>query len=403
MNIVATKNVTSPVCDIDAYATSTLLDREPLQRAVRETAPVVWMPQNGVYATGRYDEIREVLANWQTFQVGGGIGWPNYYKEKPWRPPANPTETDPPHHDAPRRVLSEVLGMRTLRRLRESWMAEADSLVDEVLLRGPELDGMKDLAAAYPLKVFADAVGLPAEGRSNLLAYGDLVFNAFGPQNELFHQNARRLSELSEWVATMCQRENLRAGSLGATIWESSDRGEILPEQASLTVRSLLSAGIDTTIHGIAALLHAFATHPEQWAILKNDPSLARHAFDEIVRWASPFQVVFHTTSEAVDLGGLSVGKHEKVMLLLGAANRDPRHWDNPDVFDITRDPSGHLGFGMGLHQCVGQHVARLEAEALLRALVARVNRIELAGEPARGINNTLAVWERVPLRLELA
>lgn len=293
--------------------------------------------------------------------------------------------------------------MRTLRRLRESWMAEADSLVDEVLSRGPLLDGMKDLATVYPLRVFADAVGLPVKDRGNLLHYGDLVFNAFGPRNELFHKNARRLSELTEWVTIMCQRENLRAGGLGARIWESSDRGEILPEQAALTVRSLLSAGIDTTIHGIAALLHAFATHPEQWAALKNDPSLARHAFDEIVRWACPFQVVFHTTAKTVEFGGLSIGKHEKVMLLLGAANRDPRHWDNPDVFDITRDPSGHLGFGMGLHQCVGQHVARLEAEALLGALVARVDRIELAGEPARGINNTLAVWERVPLRLELA
>lgn len=403
MNTVTTKNVTPPTCDIDAYSISTLLDREPLQLAVRETAPVVWMSQNGVYATGRYDETREILANWETFQVGGGIGWPNYYKDKPWRPPANPTETDPPHHDAPRRVLSEILGMRTLRRLRESWRAEADSLVDEVLSQGSDLDGMKDLAAAYPLRVFADAVGLPVEGRSNLLAYGDLVFNAFGPPNELFHKNARRLLELTEWVTTMCQRENLRSGGLGAQIWESADRGEILPEQAALTVRSLLSAGIDTTVHGIAALLHAFATHPEQWTALKNDPSLARHAFDEIVRWASPFQVVFHTTANKVEFGGLSMGKHEKVMLLLGAANRDPRRWDNPDVFDITRDPSGHLGFGMGLHQCVGQHVARLEAEALLGALVERVDRIELADEPIRGINNTLAVWEHVPLRLHLA
>ena len=99
----------------------------------------------------------------------------------------------------------------------------------------------------------------------------------------------------------------------------------------------------------------------------------------------------------------VEIDKHEKILLLLGAANRDPRHWDNPDDFDITRDPSGHLGFGMGIHQCVGQHIARLEAESLLHALVARVERIELAGEPVRGLNNTLAVWERVPLRMHLA
>lgn len=399
----ADKNAAVPVCTMDAYALETLQDREPLQRAVRETAPVVWMPQNGIYATGRYEEIRMLLSDWQSFQVGGGIGISNYYKEEPWRPPANPTETDPPHHDAPRRVLSEILGMRTLRHLRESWRQEAEVLVEEALARGPVLDGMKDLAKAYPLKVFPDAIGLPEHDRDNLLAYADLVFSAFGPKNELFQRNAQRLSELSEWVTEICQRHNLSEEGLGMKIWAAVDRGELLPEQAPLMVRSLISAGIDTTIHGIASLLHAFALYPDQWQLLREDPSLARPAFDEMVRWASPFQNVFHTTSRAVTFGGVEIDKHEKILMLLGAANRDPRHWDNPDDFDITRDPSGHLGFGMGIHQCVGQHIARLEAESLLHALVARVERIELAGEPVRGLNNTLAVWKRVPLRMHLA
>ncbi|MDC3729209.1 MULTISPECIES: cytochrome P450 [Rhodococcus] len=386
--------------DIDPYSPEDLLDRSRIQHEIREAAPVVYLNTHGVYATGRYDTIREVFADWPHYQVGAGVGLANFHTEKPWRPRANPTETDPPEHDAPRRVLTEVLGMRALRRLRDHWIDEAEKAVDRVLAQGPEVDAMADLAAAFPLKVFPDAVGLPAENRENLLAYGDLVFNAFGPQNEHFHRGAARLSELSQWVTTLCQRESLNPDGFGAKIWEAADRGEITQDQAPLVVRSLLSAGIDTTVHGVAAILHAFATHPDEWQKLRSEPQLVRRAFDEAVRWASPLQFVFHTTSKPVELEGVQIDKHSKVMLVVGAGNRDPRRWDDPDRFTLDRDPSGHLGFGMGLHQCVGQHVARLEAEALLTVLVDRISDIQLAGTPIRGVNNTLQTWKTLPVKL---
>ncbi|MGF7123183.1 cytochrome P450 [Rhodococcus sp. AG1013] len=386
--------------DIDPFALENLLDRSRVQQEIRETAPVVYLNAYGVYATGRYDTIREVFADWPTYQVGAGVGLANFHTEKPWRPKANPTETDPPEHDAPRRVLTDVLGMRALRRLREHWLEEAEEVVDRVLARGPEVDAMKDLASAFPLKVFPDAVGLPPENRDNLLAYGDLVFNAFGPQNEHFHRGAARLSELSQWVATLCERESLSPDGFGARIWEASDRGELTADQAPLVVRSLLSAGIDTTVHGVAAILHAFATHPDEWQRLRSEPQLVRRAFDEAVRWASPLQFVFHTTAKAVELEGVQLGKHSKILLVIGAGNTDPRRWEDGDRFTLTRDPSGHLGFGMGLHQCVGQHVARLEAEALLTVLAEKVKTIELAGVPERGVNNTLQTWKTLPVRL---
>lgn len=386
---------------IDPYSPENLLDRTQVQHQVRESAPVVYLDALGVYATGRYDTIREVFANWPHFQVGAGVGLSNFHKEKPWRPKANPTETDPPEHDASRRVLTEVLGMRTLRKLREKWLAEAEELVDSVLAGGTtDIDAMADLAAAFPLKVFPDAVGLPEDNRIDLLAYGDLVFNAFGPQNEHFLRGAARLSELSQWVTTLCQRENLSPDGFGSAIWAAADRGEIDLEQAPLVVRSLLSAGIDTTVHGVAGILHAFATHPHEWEELRANPSLARRAFDEAVRWASPLQYVFHTTAEALELEGTAIGKHEKIMLVIGGGNRDPRRWDDPDEFTLARDPSGHVGFGMGLHQCVGQHVARLEAEVLLTVLAERVARIELTATPERGVNNTLQTWKNLPMRL---
>nr|WP_240896171.1 cytochrome P450 [Kineococcus siccus] len=130
---------------------------------------------------------------------------------------------------------------------------------------------------------------------------------------------------------------------------------------------------------------------------------MARVAFDEAVRWASPVQVFFRTATGEVRIGGAVVGDGEKILMFLGAANRDPRRWDRPDEFDLTRDPSGHVGFGMGLHQCVGQHVARLEAEAVLGALLERVGSLDLAGTPRRHLNNTMRAWGSLPLRVRRA
>lgn len=111
-------------------------------------------------------------------------------------------------------------------------------------------------------------------------------------------------------------------------------------------------------------------------------------------------QTFFRTTTEPVEIGGEQLPAGAKVMLPLASANRDPRRWRGPDEFDPSRDPSGHVGFGMGIHQCVGQHLARLESEALLTALARRVTAIELAGEPVRHLNNTLRAWESLPIRI---
>jgi cytochrome P450 len=248
--------------------------------------------------------------------------------------------------------------------------------------------------------VFPDAVGLGPDGRENLLPYGNMAFNSFGPVNDLVRADAHRVAELSAWVNAQCAREALTDNGFGARIWAAADRGDLTRAQAPLVVRSLLTAGVDTTVHGLAACLYAFATHPEQWQRLRERPELARVAFDEAVRWQSPVQTFFRTATTDVTIAGALVPEGTKILMFLGAANRDPDRWDDPDRFDLTRDPSGHVGFGMGIHQCVGQHVARLEAETLLTALAARVEHIELTATPRRHLNNTLRSWASLPVRV---
>ena len=142
------------------------------------------------------------------------------------------------------------------------------------------------------------------------------------------------------------------------------------------------------------------STHPVAWRALAEQPGLARAAYDEAVRWASPVQIFFRTARGHVDLAGTTIPDGEKLLLFYGAANRDPRHWADPDVYDLGRDPSGHVGFGFGLHQCVGQHVARLEGECLLQALAERVSHLEATAEATAVPNNSLRGFSSVPLRL---
>ncbi|MET7442286.1 cytochrome P450 [Streptomyces sp. NPDC005496] len=401
----------SPVIDLptptsaaDPFAAEHLENPEPLHRALREAGPVVHLTRYNVHALARYREVHAALVDWQNFQSGAGVGLADFRREKPWRTPSLLLEADPPHHDAPRRVLREILAPPVLRRLSETWQRVADELVETVLAeRGPRFDAFEALAVAFPLRVFPDAVGLGPEGRENLLPYGNMAFNAFGPANELVTADAHRAAGLTTWVNARCAREALGEDGFGARIWAAADRGELTHEQAPLVVRSLLTAGVDTTVHGLAATLHAFATHPDSWQRLRERPGLARVAFDEAVRRQSPVQTFFRTATTDVTIAGTVVPEGSKVLMFLGSANRDPARWTDPDRFDLTRDPSGHVGFGMGIHQCVGQHVARLEAETLLTALVRKVDRIEPDGDPRRHLNNTLRSWASLPVRIRPA
>ncbi|WP_433383617.1 cytochrome P450 [Actinoplanes sp. CA-142083] len=385
---------------LDPFGHEVLEDPAEFHATIREAGAVVHLERYDVYAMGRYEHVHAALTDWQGFQSGAGVGLSNFRYEKPWRPPSLLLEADPPRHDAPRTVLTRILGQRALRRLRTQWMDDASELVDSVLAAGPSFDVVTALAAAFPLRVFPDAVGIPRDGRENLLPYGDHLFNAFGPHNDLVAAGAPRVAELSAWVNAQCARDVLTPDGFGARIWAAADHGDITHEQAPLVVRSLLSAGVDTTVHGLAAVLYAFATTPGAWQRLRAEPALARVAFDEAVRWESPVQTFFRTATTDIKVDDTIVPDGKKILMFLGAANRDPRRWPDPDRFDLDRDPSGHVGFGMGIHQCVGQHVARLEAEALLTALAARVSDITLDGSPVRHHNNTLRAWESLPVRV---
>ncbi|HTG07309.1 MAG TPA: cytochrome P450 [Bradyrhizobium sp.] len=388
-----------PGLDVDPFAIQFFENPFPTHAALREAGPLVHLDKWSVYAVARYAEVHRVLNDPLTFCSSRGVGLSDFAKEKPWRPPSLILEADPPAHTRTRAVLSRVLSPAVMKQIRHGFAAAAEAKIDELLAKG-SFDAVADLAEAYPLSVFPDAVGLKQEGREHLLPYAGVVFNAFGPPNQLRQTAIERSQPHQAYVQEQCQRDNLAPGGFGACIHARVDAGDITAAEAPMLVRSLLSAGIDTTVNGIGAAIYCLARFPEEFARLRSDPSLARNAFEEAIRFESPVQTFFRTTTKDVEISGCKVGVGEKILMFLGAANRDPRRWSDPDRYDITRKTSGHVGFGSGIHMCVGQLVARLEGEVMLAALARKVAAIEMSGPVKRRYNNTLRGLESLPITL---
>jgi cytochrome P450 len=394
------------VVSLDPYSDESTSDQLAAHDELREAGEVVYLEKYGVYASGRFDIVDQLFREWQSFEVGSGIGLVNLRKETSGFPmgarygQTSIIESDPPWHDPLRRAASTVIGPRKLRALRPIWMAEANTLIDGLTDRD-RIDGASEIAHVFPQHVFPDALGIRSKEREDLALFGAFLFNQSGPPNELSHHMEDRIPAIREWIAEHTRREALVPGGIATDIWEAGDRGEINYEQASAIVFSLLAAGIDTTVNGISAAIVSLARHPDQYERVREDPSLTRIAIDEALRVESPVTAMFRAATTDVELGGITIPAGEKIFLSIPGANRDPRRWDRPTEFDLDRDPSGHLGFGIGIHQCVGQHVARLEAESIITAIARRATSLELAGDVVMQPNNRMRIFKSIPLAVE--
>jgi cytochrome P450 len=395
------KNI--PILNIDPFSAETLANPRPYQQALREAGPVVWLSHYGFYAVGGYEEVAAVLSDWKTFTSARGVGTTDLAKQAPWwGERAVLIESDPPRHNEIKAHVMKVYNPRAVADLGVEFKRQADALLDEVLAKGT-FDGHKDIAAPYPLKVFGDALGIDRENRDILLTFGDLVFNNFGPKNEIVEKawdTANKVGAV-DWMRSRTAKEAVKEGSLGQQLHDLSDTGELTPAESANVMRGQLAAGVDTTVAAIGYTLYCFAKNPDQFELVRNDPSLAVKAFEEAVRLLSPLQTILRTTTTDTEIGGLPVRADHKIIISNAAANRDPRKFENPEKFDVTRNVTGHVGFGRGVHTCVGMHVAKLEAEQLLTSLAERTTAISLNGPIEFKLNNTVRSLVKLPLSVK--
>ncbi|MEZ5726725.1 MAG: cytochrome P450 [Burkholderiaceae bacterium] len=388
-----------PSWDVDPYSADNLTDRTYFD-ALRSKGPFAYLSRYGMLACGRYDVTREVFSDHVRFVSSRGVGVSDFGLEEPWRPPSIILEVDPPYHTRTRRVIMRALSPKVARELRDAFKADAERLIDAVVAKG-EIEAVTDIAEAFPTKVFPEAVGIKDPDAKMLVEFGSIVFNAIGPENELRNRAMARNKVVMPWILERCSRERLTPDGIGASFFEAADAGEITEHEAGMLVRSLLSAGVDTTVTGIGNALWCLANNPQEYEKLKADPEgLALPAFEETLRYTSPVQAFCRTAAVDTEVAGIRIEEGSKILCVLGAANMDPEHWEAPEKFDISRQAAGHLALGVGVHVCVGQNIARAEGRAVLRALAERVDRIELTGEPTWRPNNAIHGLDRMPLRL---
>jgi 4-methoxybenzoate monooxygenase (O-demethylating) len=388
-----------PSTDIDMFSAESVRNARHVDDRLREMAPVVFLERENIAMLGRYEHVSKGLVDWKAFSS----------TSRPWHDPNSVRPEilltdDPPRHTQVRAVIGRALSPKAMKQMEDAFRREAEVLVDDLLGHaGEEIDAVSGITALYVHKVLPDLMGLPTEGREAMTPFGNAVWATMGPMNDLFHEAMAQAGDSFEWVDKACSRESVRPDSLGGEMYAAADRGEISEQDAKLLTLTILSAGSDTTVITMANTLNAFARFPEQYQILRDDPSLLRNAFDEALRWDSPSRMAGRIAKQDVQIDHYVIPEGTRCGLMFSAANRDPRKWDAPEKYDIRRDLRGQVGWGQGIHMCVGKALAQAEADALLGEIVKRVARIEPAGEPEPWMTTIGHGPIKVPVRLHAA
>ncbi|MFE6838745.1 cytochrome P450 [Streptomyces sp. NPDC057705] len=388
---------TIPQTDLDPYTDASITDPYPLYSALRDAAPVVYLTSHQVHCAARYDEVYTALHQHGTFVSGEGVGLTDTLNKAQ---KGSSFTSDPPYHAYVRGLVARHLKPRAMADITGYVTSWADRLVRELVER-QSFDAVQDFAVAFPLAVVPDLLGWPEdEGKERLLEWASAGFNAFGPMNERTQAGLPLLGEMSQFLHRMSQPGNLRPGSWGAELVSEAREGKIEDKLLPGLLGDFLAPSMDTSVSALSSMMWLLGTHQDQWQRLKEDPSLVSSAFNEIIRFESPLRGFTRYVAEDTELGGAPLARGSRVLLLFGSANRDERFWKDPETFDIARPGvAQQVGFGHGIHACVGQALSRLEGQSLLEALIRHVDRIEV-GEPAWRLHNTIRGIEKMDVTL---
>ncbi|MBK5263733.1 MAG: cytochrome P450 [Alphaproteobacteria bacterium] len=385
-----------PVSDLDLYSVDALHDPYPAYFALRALGPVVRLEKSDVLACARDAEVRHLLGDPITFSSASGVAMNDRMNSLM---KGSTLVSDPPEHDAQRKILGRPLDTAALRALSDRVRSEAHRLVDRVCAKG-KIEAVTEFAQHLPLTIVSELVGLPDDGKDRMLAWASAGFDALGPIDDRTAGAFKIVEQLFAFNQQQLSRSRLKPGGWADRLFEAVDNGELRPEQCTAMLQDYIGPSLDTTISATASAIWLFTNNPEQWDLLRANPRLISNAINEVVRIESPVQGFTRFLTKDVEMGGFSLAQGARILALYGSANRDERKWDNPDRLDIERRSQDQLGFGHGVHRCVGANLARLEISALLEALVRRVRRFTLI-DSKRAVNSVIRGWESLTIVLE--
>ena len=387
-----------------------IADPYPFYRELRETAPVFKTPQ-GFWLLTRYEDVAFALRDRRFGKDFAGNMVRRYGTDRMDEPAiASLANTmlvqDPPDHTRLRGLVTKAFTARRVADMRPRIRALVDEQLDRVMAKG-EMDVMRDLAHRLPVIVICDMLGIPEEHRAPFLAGSNVNGRILEPvpmSREELDQANMNSKMAGVYFKQLCElRRREPKDDLTTELVRAEEAGDKLTaEELEANIGLLFGAGHETTTNLIGNGLLALHRQPEQWERLKADPSLIAHAIDELLRFDSSVQLTGRVTSAEVEVGGVPVPPSESIVMLLGAANRDPAQYADPDLLDVGRQNIKPLSFGGGIHHCLGAQLARLEGELVFTALIERLPNLRLPEKdtPAwrrsftlRGLSKLPAVW----------
>lgn len=381
----------------DPFTQQMLDDPYPTYQAMLERAPVLKNEERGFWTLCRFDDVQAAARNWQTFSSDEGVDLD--YMAKLMCGPGDFLDYDPPRHGQLRDIIKRRFTPKAFEQLTPKIQVIVDELLDELVERGRG-DIVADLAGPIPIRVVTALLGFPQADLPKLtdlqmksitrtpgeLRLPKVALDATAELRDYFADAAdmRRRNPTDDIITDMVTRK-------------AGDRYMTEPEIIGMCFL-LWIAGFDTTRSLIENGLQRLDEHPDQRAILVREPERMREAVEELLRFESPVQNAARTTQTEVTMHGVTMPAGARVALLFGAANRDPRRWENPDKLDFTRESKRNLAFGEGIHHCLGAPLARLEGRIALKAFLERVPEYQVEYPLERIPIQNLRLFKRLPI-----
>lgn len=380
-------------------------DPYPTYHALRELSPRHRCPDGTILFT-RHADLNRIYRDPKTFSSA---------KEAQFEPlfgSASPlfehhttslVFSDPPLHTNVRKAIGGALAPRVVAGMERGLVALVDNLLDELQAKST-FDLMDEFASVVPIEVIGNLLDIARDDRAPLRAWSTAILGAleFGLDAQGLEEGNRAVTEFVDFLRGLinARRRNLSGDDIITRLlrWES-DGYRLSEEQIYHQCIFLLNAGHETTTNLIGNGVHALLTHPNTLRELRGDEGLIESAVEEFLRFESPVQLGNRLTTKDVEFDGARIPKGTTLTLCIGAANRDPEVFADPDTLDLRRSPNAHLAFGGGIHACAGMAVARLEARIAIERLLRRFPGLQLDGEPQRAQRARFRGFESLPVR----
>jgi cytochrome P450 len=382
--------------DLERLTPEFYADPYPTYRALREHEPVKRMP-NGSWFLTRYEDLISAYKSTKSFSSD---------KKKEFAPKYGSSLlfehhttslvfNDPPAHTRVRRLIIGALSPRAIASMEPDLVALVDRLLDGLAAKH-DVDIIEDYAAAIPIEVIGNLLDVPHDERGPLRDWSLAILGALEPviSTEAFARGNKAVQDFLAYLETLVERRKAKPGNPDRDVLTKLIQGEGNGEGNGecLTTKELLhncifllNAGHETTTNLIGNGLVALSGNPDQKKRLIEQPELIKTAVEEVLRYESSNQLGNRMTTEPVELGGVALPAGTPVTLCIGAANRDPAQFPDPETFDVGRTPNRHLAFASGPHQCAGMALARLEGAIAISRFLARFPGYRLNGESVRG------------------